>query len=131
MLLARMQGACNVVGGIWPLLHLPSFEAVFGPKTDRWLVRTVAALLVANGWTQLRTPPSADGLAQARRLGVGTALSLGAIDVRYGLPGRISRRYLADAVLEATWIAAWLASGRAARRRARLTTRRTRGRRGR
>jgi hypothetical protein len=51
--LARLQGTANLMGGLWPLLHLKSFEAVFGPKTDRWLVKTVSGLLVVNGLTQL------------------------------------------------------------------------------
>ena len=33
------QGALYVVTGVWPLLHMASFEAVTGPKTDDWLVR--------------------------------------------------------------------------------------------
>jgi hypothetical protein len=34
---ARLYGLFNVAGGLWPLVHLPSFEAVSGPGTDRWL----------------------------------------------------------------------------------------------
>ena len=36
-----------------------------------------------------------------------------AIDLVYGGNGRISRIYLADAVVELAWIAAWLRSRRA------------------
>ena len=86
---------------------MPSFERVFGPKTDRWLVRTVAGLLVTNGIAQLRAQRSAEGLAQARRLGLGTATTLAAVDLVYGATGRISRVYLLDAALELAWIAAW------------------------
>jgi hypothetical protein len=52
MLLARLHGGANALGGLWPLVHLSSFEAVLGPKTDRWLVKTVCGLLIANGLTQ-------------------------------------------------------------------------------
>lgn len=41
--LARLHGIFNVLNGLWPLLHMHSFEAVFGLKTDKWLVRTVAS----------------------------------------------------------------------------------------
>jgi hypothetical protein len=34
VVVARAHGVMNVVGGVWPLLHLHSFEAVFGPKID-------------------------------------------------------------------------------------------------
>ncbi len=103
------HGLFNVVSGLWPLVNMKSFEAVTGPKTDDWLVRTVALLLVANGVVQLgsRTP---DELAQARRLAIGTAAATAAIDVVYGGKGRISRIYLADAVIELGWISAWLRS---------------------
>lgn len=105
--LARAHGVFNVVGGLWPLLHMSSFERVFGPKTDKWLVRTVAGLLASNGLVQLRAEPSAVGMAQARRIGVGTALTLMAVDLGYAPPGRISRVYLLDAVAEGLWVAVW------------------------
>lgn len=110
VMLARAQGVANLVGGLWPLLSMRSFEAVFGPKTDRWLVRTVAGLLIGNGMVQLRAPRSPDGIAAARRIGTGTAAALGAIDVVYAPSGRISRVYLLDAVLQAGWLVAWLRS---------------------
>jgi hypothetical protein len=110
--LANAQGWFYVVSGLWPLLHMRSFELVFGPKKDRWLVQTVAGLLVANGWTQVHAGTTGDGLAQAAQIGTGTALTLGAIDIRYAVPGRISRTYLIDAVVEAGWLAAWAATAR-------------------
>jgi hypothetical protein len=108
--LARTHGVSNIVAGLWPLLHMASFEFVMGPKTDRWLVRTVAGLLVVNGMVQVRAAPSAEGLATARQIGLGTAATLAAIDVLYAPSGRISRMYLVDAVLELAWIAAWVAN---------------------
>ena len=110
--LARAHGLFNVVSGLWPLLHMPSFERVLGPKTDRWLVRTVAGLLVANGLVQVRAEPSAVAMAQARRIGVGTAATLMAVDLVYAPPRRISRVYLLDAVAEGLWVAAWWRSRR-------------------
>jgi hypothetical protein len=107
VVLARAHGVLNVVGGVWPLVHISSFEAVFGPKTDRWLVKTVAGLLIVNGLAQLATSPSAEGMRQARRLGVGTAAVLAAIDLVYVPAGRISKMYLLDAALEVAWIMAW------------------------
>ena len=105
--LARLQGAANLIGGLWPLLHLKSFEAVFGPKTDRWLVKTVSGLLVVNGLTQLGTTSTPESIGQARRLGIGTAAVLGTVDLFYAPIGRISKMYLADAVVEVGWIVAW------------------------
>lgn len=47
--LAWVQGGFYVVTGVWPLLHLPSFLAVTGPKTDLWLVQTVGGLVAVFG----------------------------------------------------------------------------------
>ena len=99
---ALAHGAFNVVTGAWPLLHLRSFEAVTGPKTDHWLVRTVAALVVANGVVQLTSD-----VAAARRVGLGTAASLAGIDLAYAPRGTIGPAYLLDAVAELVWLAAW------------------------
>lgn len=105
--LARIQGVANLLGGVWPLLDMRSFEKVFGPKTDRWLVRTVAGLLVVIGLTQFAAASASGGLRHARRVGVGTAAVLAAIDVIYAPAGRISKMYLLDAAVEVAWIIAW------------------------
>ena len=107
VVLARAHGAANLVFGLWPLVHLRSFEGVFGPKVDRWLVRTVSGLLVVNGLTQLSTSSAPSSVRQARRLGVGTAAVLAAIDLVYVPAGRISKMYLVDAAVELGWILAW------------------------
>jgi hypothetical protein len=107
VVLGRAHGVANLVGGLWPLLNISSFEMVFGPKTDRWLVKTVAGLLMVNGLTQLTTPSTAGGVRQARRLGVGTAAVLAAIDLVYVPARRISKMYLVDAAIEVGWIIAW------------------------
>ena len=111
--LALAHGLYNTASGLWPLVNLRSFEAVFGPKSDKWLVLTVAGLLLGNGWAQLRgSAAGAEGHRQARRIGIATATTLLAIDLRYAIPGRISRMYLVDAAVEAAWIALWLRSTR-------------------
>jgi len=100
---ALAHGGFNVATGLWALLHLRSFEAVTGPKTDHWLVRTVAALVVANGLVQLTSDPAA-----ARRLGLGTAAALAGIDLAYVPRGTIRPVYLLDAAVELGWVASWL-----------------------
>jgi hypothetical protein len=105
--LARAQGAFNLVNGLWPLLHMRSFEAVFGPKTDRWLVRTVAGLLCVNGVSQLRASRHRKSLPDARVTGMGTAATLAAIDLAYAPSGRIRRIYLLDAAVELVWLLLW------------------------
>jgi hypothetical protein len=108
---ALAQGAFNVVGGLWPLVSVRSFEAVFGPKADRWLEYTVAGLLVVNGAGQIAAVRSGE-LAAARRTGCGTAAALLAIDVIFVAKGRIRWTYLIDAALEATWLGLWARTAR-------------------
>ena len=109
---ARAQGVFNVVGGLWPLVSIRSFEAVYGQKVDRWLEYTVSGLLVTVGVAQLRTRHESD-VRTARVLGVGTATTLLVIDLVYVSRGRIRPTYLQDAVFEAAWLAAWARRGSA------------------
>ena len=109
--LAQAQGLFNLANGLWPLVSMRSFEKVLGPKAEHWLVRTVAGLMITNGVAQLRSSSIAEPRT-TRRIGLGTAATLGLIDLRYGLPGRIRRVYLLDACVQCGWIIAWLRSGR-------------------
>src|SRR5947209_19342813 len=47
--LAMAQGAFFALSGMWPIVHLRSFEAVTGPKLEGWLVKTVGGLLTVVG----------------------------------------------------------------------------------
>jgi hypothetical protein len=105
--MARFQGSFNVINGLWPLVHMRSFEAVSGPKTDKWLVRTVSGLLITVGLEQLRAS-SQEETAAAKRLGIGAAATLAAIDLVYVAKGRISKIYLLDAAVEILIIGRWL-----------------------
>jgi hypothetical protein len=104
--LARGQGAYYIVTGVWPLVSMRSFEAVLGPKVDRWLVKTVSGLLLSIGMAQLSADRAA--LPTVRRLSLATAGTLLAVDCIYAVRGRISRMYLLDAAVEAGLITAWL-----------------------
>jgi hypothetical protein len=99
--LTTFQAVYYCVTGLWPLLQMPSFEAVTGSKTDDWLVRMVGLLAGVIG--------AALGVAAAQDrvyalevviLSAGAAMAFAGIDLWYGLSGRISPIYLADAGLE-------------------------------
>lgn len=106
--LALAQGGFYVFTGIWPILHIRSFEAVTGPKADKWLVKTVGGMITALGGvlfaTGLRRGPSDDLVAAT----VATASVLTAVDVVYVARRRIRPVYLLDAVAETALIVAWL-----------------------
>jgi len=114
--LGQAQGAVNIVGGLWPLVGLRSFETVFGPKVDRWLVFTVAGMLITTGANQVLASRRGD-VATARGLGVGTAATLASIDLVYVPRGRIRWTYLLDAVVEVSWIVLWRLAGTPRQRR--------------
>lgn len=93
--------------GLWALVSIRTFQMVTGPKTDLWLAKTVGTLVGVIGGVL--------GLAASRQrvgpesvlLGVGSAASLGAIDLIYVARRRIARIYLLDALAELLLIAAW------------------------
>jgi len=78
-----------------------SFEAVTGPKRDKWLVKTVGALITAIGSTLLFSSAREPRSETARNLGISTALALIGIDSIYSPRGVITKIYLMDAAVEA------------------------------
>ena len=109
--MAIVQGAFYVATGIWPVLHMPSFEAVTGPKTDKWLVRTVGSLIAVAGGVMLQAGRRNRVTPEIRALAVGSAAALTAVDCIYTARGRISPIYLLDAATELGLIAGWRMTG--------------------
>jgi hypothetical protein len=104
------------VGGVWAVVGRRSFEAITGPKTDYWLVRTVGGLLAVvgavigvAGWRRRLTPELA-------WLAIGTSGVLTSIDLVYATRGRIRRVYLLDGVVNLGLVGAWVAFLRRAER---------------
>ncbi len=105
--LAVAQGAFYVATGVWPIVHLRSFEAVTGPKLEGWLVKTVGAMIAAIGGTLLSAGWRRRVVPEEVALAVGSAAALTAVDVLYVARRRISPVYLLDAVAETALVAAW------------------------
>jgi len=108
--IAKWQAAYYLSTGIWPLIPfvgIRTFEVLTGPKTDRWLVQTVGALVTVIG--------AVIGLAGSRRrvtpevelLAVGTALSLATVDVVFVARRRIRPVYLLDALTNLWFAETW------------------------
>jgi hypothetical protein len=89
-----------VASGVWPIVHMRSFEAVTGPKTDKWLVKTVAALAIANGVALAFGVRREKIAAETAALAVCSAMAFTAVDVVFVMRGRIRPIYLADAAAE-------------------------------
>ena len=107
--LALVQGVFYVVTGVWPIVSIRTFEAVTGPKTDRWLVKTVGVLVTVVGAVLIRAGRARQTSPEVELLAVGSAVGLGGIDVVYVARRRISPVYLLDAAAELALAAAWIA----------------------
>jgi energy-converting hydrogenase Eha subunit E len=113
-LVVRIQGTYYLLTGLWPLVHMTSFEAVTGPKTDDWLVHMVGLLAATIGAALVTAARQWRGALETIVLAVGSAMAFIAVDVWYVLRGQISGIYLADAAVEIVLVALLLSRGRAA-----------------
>ncbi len=99
------QGAYYVITGSWPLVSYATFEAITGPKTDKWLVHTVGLLLVAVGAALLTGARRASPSAETLVLAAASACAFIAIEIFYVARSVIGPIYLADAVLQVCMLA--------------------------
>lgn len=106
--LAMGQGIYYVLGGMWPMLGINSFQSATGPKTDLWLVRTVALLLIVIGMTLFTAGIRWRVTLEIFLLGIGSAVALTLIEVVYVVGGQISPIYLLDSIVESALAAWWL-----------------------
>ncbi len=101
------QAGYYFLTGLWPLLHLRSFEAVTGPKTDDWLVRMVGLLATVIGATLgLAALRNHADQTEIRFLAATSAIAFAAIDLWYALSGRVSPIYLADVLPQVIFVGA-------------------------
>jgi hypothetical protein len=103
------QGTFYVVSGLWPIVHMKSFEAVTGKKQDAWLAQTVGGLIAGIG-AALLVGASERRSRSLVTLGIASAATLAAADIIFAGKGRISPVYFGDAVVEAALIATWFAT---------------------
>jgi hypothetical protein len=95
-----IQGLYYSIGGLWPLVAMWSFTAVTGPKTDLWLVRVVAALVLVIGIVFLIGALRQVLSLEIGLLMLGASLALAVIDFYYVSRGVLLPVYLADAAEE-------------------------------
>jgi hypothetical protein len=113
--LARIHALYYTATGIWPLLDIHSFERITGPKVERWLVKTVGALVTAVGASLALAARNDPARAETVVLATGSAAALGTIDAIYVAKRRISPVYLLDALAQAALLVAWVRSRRRTR----------------
>ena len=106
-LVALIQGIYFVITGVWPIIHMGSFLAVTGPKTDLWLVKTVGILLAVIGAVLILAQVNGEISTSVISLAIGSSLSLAVVEFIYVAKRVISPIYLADAFVELILIAWW------------------------
>lgn len=106
--LAAVHAVYYGVTGLWPLVHMPSFLAVTGPKTDLWLVRTVGVLILAITCPLALAAWRGAVVPEVFVLAVASCIGFSAIDIIYVGRGTIRKIYLADAAGEILLLGAWL-----------------------
>lgn len=120
--LAWSQGFFYVATGAWGLLDLDSFQAVTGPKTDLWLVRTVAVLVLVIGAVLLVAAARLRVTVETILLAAGSAAGLAVIDLVHATRDVISDVYLLDAAVEVALVVGWTVALLIARDDVRLWT---------
>jgi len=105
--LGAVQAGYYVATGALPLISMPAFERITGPKTDDWLVRTIGGLAVGLGAVLARD--ASTGRTDPI-VGLAGAVPFGLSSLWYGGTGRVSRVYLLDGLVEVAFAAAWLAA---------------------
>lgn len=123
-LLLYVQGFYYGVTGVWPLVHVESFQWVTGPKydhyskydqqsaavptqADHWLLMTVGALITVVALVLLVAAWRRQAAGEVALLAVASAVALTAIDVIYVYRETIARIYLLDAAAEVVLLAGW------------------------
>ncbi len=106
--LALGQAGYYAVGGLWPLLSMPTFETVMGPKVEDWLVRTIALILVlVSGLLFDQALNKRPDDRTLRRVAAGVAFILGTVAIITTLGGWVSWLYLLDGSMHLLFAAAW------------------------
>jgi hypothetical protein len=106
--ISLIQGAYYLASGLWPLVHMRSFEAITGPKADRWLVKTVAVLVSIIGLALVSAGIQEHFGLEVIILALGSAICLIGIDVWYVVRKVIAPIYLLDAVAELVLLVCWI-----------------------
>lgn len=101
------HGAYLLAGGLWPLVHMPSFEEVTGPKEEDWLVRSVAGILLVIGVVLLGQLRKQRVEVSAVAVAMGASLTLGAVGIITASEGVIDPIYIGDGTVHIVFVALW------------------------
>lgn len=103
-----IQSIYYLLTAVWPIIDIESFMEVTGPKTDIWLVKTVAALLLPVSFCFMASAYTRSGFWPVSILAAGSAAALFLIDFYYAGDGTISKVYMADGIIEIIFVLIWI-----------------------
>jgi hypothetical protein len=98
-----LQSAYYSITALWPFIDIESFLGITGHKTDIWLVKTVAAQIMAVT-VFLFLAIYRNRMRTAGIMAFLMALALGITETYFAFNGIISKIYLADALAELLFI---------------------------
>ena len=102
------QGSYFLLTALWAIVDIDSFMAVTGPKTDIWLVKTVAVLLIPISTSLLLSAVLPSTIWQPVFLGLVSAVVLAVIDFYYSGNNTIDKIYMLDGFLECIFVIGWI-----------------------
>src|SRR5258705_3283705 len=82
------RGIFYVATGMWPIVHMRSFERATGPKPDKWLAKTTGGLIAAVGVSLIAGSFDLRSQRTLRLLGLASAAALRASDVIHAIRAR-------------------------------------------
>jgi hypothetical protein len=103
-----IQGVYTLITAIWPLIDIKSFMVVTGPKTDIWLVKTVAVVLLPIAAFYLINIYRPGEILHLVLIGVINSIGLAIIDFYYSGKNIISRIYAVDGALQVIFALCWI-----------------------
>jgi hypothetical protein len=104
-----IQGIYTMVTAVWPILHIKSFMEVTGYKEDVWLVKTVAAVLIAIAACFLDAARAPHFNRPVAVLAITSAVALAIVDFYYSVTDVISNIYQLDGLLQIAFLVSWIA----------------------
>lgn len=102
------QGLYTLLTAAWAIIDIDSFMQLTGPKTDIWLVKTVAVVLVAIGLFFLTCIFVPSPVVPMAVLAIASSLGLIFIDFYYSSKEIISFIYQADGILQIIFVICWI-----------------------
>lgn len=103
-----IQGIYFLITGVWPLVHLKSFMEVTGPKTDIWLVQTVAVLILSYSVLFFYVAFKKRIAPVYALMGTISTFGLAIIELYYYLQGTLKWVYFIDSIIEMIFFIYWL-----------------------